>query len=594
MKDFFKIVFGSAIGFVIASILFSLLTILLFVGMAGSLSASFSRDAFTLQDNSVLHLRLSGTIEERVPENDPFTALLGNNRPAPMGLNDIVSAIRKAKTNDKIRGIFLDSRAFSASMATLSEIRQELIRFQESGKFIIAYADTYQQGGYYLASVADKIVINPQGALILRGLSASPMFFADALDNLGIEMQIIRVGDYKSATEPFTQMQMSAENREQMTSVLNDMWSFIRNAIAEGRSLTPERIDELADKMTMFQTTEFLLAEGLVDAIKYETEMRNYLRDRLNIDRDESIPMATVANMRSVTPTRRPARQANNTIALLYATGNITSGTGAQGIQDRFMVNQIERLRRNDDVKAVVLRINSGGGSAFASEQIWRALSDLAAEKPLVVSMGDVAASGAYYISAAAHKIVAQPNTITGSIGVFSMIPNLESTARRIGVATDIVKTNEFSDFGDITRPLNVGERELFQVMTYRVHNLFLTRSAEGRGMTVEDVDKIAGGRIWSGNQAKQHGLVDELGGITRAIEIAAELADLEEGTFRVNEFPRMRSPLEELFNRDRESIAISALREYLGGNFDLMMMLRDVKNEDFIQARMPFDLNIR
>ena len=594
MKDFFKIVFGSAIGFVIASIVFTFISIVFFVAAMSSLSGSLSRDTFVLQNNSVLHLRLSGTIEERTPEIDPFAVLLPGGDRATMGLNDIISAIRKAKNNDRIEGIYLDIRSFSASLPTISEIRQELIRFQESGKFIIAYADHFTQSGYYLASVADKIVINPQGMLQISGLVATPIFIADALDNLGVEMQIIRVGEYKSATEPFTRMSMSTENREQMSELLEDRWSFIRNAIAESRGLTPERVDQLADKHTMFQTIEFLLAENLVDAVMYETEMRNYLRSRLNIELDEPIPSATVADMRSVTTPRATGRRTTNTIAMLYMTGNITSGTGSQNIQDRFMVNQIERLRRDDNVKAVVVRMNTGGGSAYASEQIWRAISDLAAEKPVVVSMGDVAASGGFWIASAANKIVAQPNTITGSIGVFSMIPNFEGTANRIGVATDVVMTNRFSDFGDITRPLNTDERAMFQAITYRIHNQFLQRSADGRGMTIEEVDAVAGGRVWTGNQAKQHGLVDELGGISRAIEMAAELAELEEGTFRVQEFPRLRSPFEELLNRDRESIAVSALREYLGSNIDLLMMLRDVQNEDFIQARMLFDLNIR
>ena len=591
MKDFFKIVFGSAIGFVFASIVFTVIPIFLLVAVLSTLPG---RDTFVLQDNSVLHLRLSGNIVERTPEIDPISLLFSDRGVATTGLNDIINAIRKAKENDRIKGIFLESRTFSASMATLTEIRQELVRFQESGKFIIAYADNFQQGGFYVASVADKIVINPQGMLELRGLSSSPLFFADALDHLGIDMQIIRVGDYKSATEPFTRMSMSAENREQMTELLQDAWGFIRDAIAESRSLTPTRVDELADQMTLFKPIEFLLEANLVDAVMYETEVRNYLRSRLDIELNDPIPLATVANMRNVTTGTTGRRATSDRVVVLYMSGNITSGSSSQGIQDRFMVNQIERLRRNDNVKAVVVRMNTGGGSAYASEQIWRALSNLSEEKPVVVSMGGVAASGGFWIASAADKIVAQPNTITGSIGVFSMVPNFQRTTRSIGVATDVVGTNQFSDFGNITRPLRSDEYAMFQAMTYRIHNQFLQRSAEGRGMTVEAVDAVAGGRVWTGNQAKQFGLVDELGGLSRAIEIAAELAELEEGGFRIYEYPRMRSPFEELLNRDSENLAVSLLREYIGDNIDLMMMLRDVQNEDFVQARMPFELNIR
>jgi protease-4 len=592
MKDFFKIVLGSTVGFVIASVLFSLLSIILFFGMIGSLSSSFSKDSFTLQDNSVLHLRLSGNIVERTPELDPFTQLLNNNEPSTVGLNDIVSAIRKAKDNDKIKGIYIDSRTFSASMATLAEIRQELIRFKESGKFIVAYADAYLQSGYYLASVADKIAINPQGMLELRGLSSVPVFYKDALDKLGIEMQIFKVGTYKSAVEPFIQNRMSAANREQMTALLNDAWRFIRNDMAESRSLTPEKIDALANRMTTLQPTEFLLAENLVDTILYETEMRNYLRKLLNINRNETLASATVTEMKSVA-SRSANRKSSNTIALLYATGNITSGSGSQGIQDRFMVNQIEKLRRDNDIKAVVFRINSGGGSAYASEQIWRAISDLRDTKPVIVSMGDVAASGGYYIAANATKIVAQPATITGSIGIFGMIPNFEGTSRKIGISTDVVKTNEFSDFGNFTRPLNNGESAFLQTMVERGYDLFLTRCAEGRGMSKEELAKFAEGRVWTGNQAKEIGLVDELGGISRAVEMAAEMANLGK-SYVVLEFPRMRSPFEELFNKERENLAAKTLREYLGESVELFMLLKDIKNEDYIQARLPFDLNIR
>ncbi|MDR0331899.1 MAG: signal peptide peptidase SppA [Dysgonamonadaceae bacterium] len=591
MKDFFKIVLGSTVGFVIASILFSLLSIILFFGMIGSLSSSFSRDSFTLQDNSVLHLRLSGTIAERVPELDPFVQLLNNNEPSTMGLNDIVSAIRKAKDNDKIKGIYIDSRAFSASMATLAEIRQELVRFKESGKFIVSYADNYLQSGYYLASVADKIAINPQGMLELRGLSSIPIFYKDALDKLGIEMQIFKVGTYKSAVEPFIQNRMSTENREQMTALLDDAWHFMRNDMAESRSLAPEKVDALANKMTAFQPVEFLLTENLVDTILYETEMRNYLRKLLNIDRNATIASATVTEMKSVT-SRSANRKTNNTIALLYATGNITSGSGSQGIQDRFMVNQIERLRRDNDVKAVVFRINSGGGSAYASEQIWRAISDLRDVKPVIVSMGDMAASGGYYIAANASKIVAQPTTITGSIGIFGMVPSFEGTSRKIGISTDVVKTNEFADFGNLTRPFNAGESALLQNMVERGYDLFLTRCADGRGMPKEGLAKFAEGRVWTGNQAKEIGLVDELGGISRAVEIAAEMAKLGK-SYVVLEFPRMRSPFEELFNRERENLAAKTLREYLGESVELFMLLKDIRNEDYIQARLPFDLNI-
>ncbi|WP_298650701.1 signal peptide peptidase SppA, partial [uncultured Proteiniphilum sp.] len=526
MKDFLKIMLASALGFIIAYILFSIIAMIFIFGAMGSFVGSMSTtEKFILQDNTVLNLRLNGPITERTPEEDPFTSLIGSDRPSPIGLNDIVSAIRKAKNNDKIKGIYLDSRMFSASIATLAEIRHELESFKESGKFIVSYADTYTQGGYYLASVADKVAVNPQGMLDLHGLASIPVFYKDALDKLGIEMQIFKVGTYKSAVEPFTRNEMSEENREQVSSFLNDAWSFLRDDLAEARSLTPADIDSLANSLPSVQSTDFLLSSNLVDTLLYETEMKDYLRNLLDIDKDAKIPSATVSNMKSVTT--KTVRKTDNTIAILYAYGNIASGSGSSNIQDKYMVDQIEKLRKDKEIKAVVFRINSGGGSAYASEQIWKAITDLKAEKPVVVSMGDLAASGGYYIACNADKIVAQPTTLTGSIGIFGAIPSFEGTAKKLGISTDEVKTNEFSDFGNITRPFNDRESQLLQTMIERGYDLFLTRCAEGRDMPKDSMELYAEGRVWTGNQAKEIGLVDELGGIERAIEIAADMANL-------------------------------------------------------------------
>ncbi len=591
MKDFLKIVLASALGFVIANILLSFIVMVLFFGAMGSFFSTLSTEKFVLHDNSVLNLRLNGPINERTPEEDPFTAMIAPDRPLTMGLNDIVSAIRKAKSEDNIKGIYLDSRMLSASLATLTEIRLELENFKESGKFIVAYADTYTQGGYYLASVADKVALNPQGMLDLHGLSSTPIFFKDALDKLGIEMQIYKVGTYKSAVEPFTQNEMSPENREQVTAYLNDAWSFLRSDFARSRSLTEEEIDSLADTFTLLQPAESLLASNLVDTLLYEIEMKDYLRTLLNIDKGDKIPSATVTNMKSVRT--KTVKKTGNTIALLYANGNIMSGNGSTNIQDKYMVDQIEKLRKDDDIKAVVFRINSGGGSAYASEQIWKAINELKKEKPVVASMGDVAASGGYYIAVNADKIVAQPTTLTGSIGIFGAFPNFEGTTQKIGVYTDAVKTNEFSDFGNLTRPFNDRESAMLQSMVERGYDLFLTRCADGRGMPKDSLALYAEGRVWTGNQAKEIGLVDELGGIERAIEIAAEMANLGK-SYVIFEYPQLRPRLEELLNPVKEELAARTLKEYLGQSYELFMLLKDIKEQDYIQARIPFDLNIR
>ena len=592
MKDFLKIMLASALGFIIANIILSVIAMIFFFGMMGSVAGSFSSsEKFVQEENSVLNLRLNGPITERVAEQDPFTELLAPDAATAMGLNDIVSAIRKAKSNDRIKGIYIDSRMMSASMATLAEIRQELKSFKESGKFIVAYADTYTQTGYYLASMADKVAINPQGSLDLHGLVSMPVFFKDALDKLGIEMQIFKVGTYKSAVEPFTQNEMSDASREQVSSFLNDSWSFMKADIAEARSMTPEEIDSLANRMPLVQPIEFLLQANLVDTLLYETEMKDYLRSLLSLEEGDEIPSATVSNMKSVTT--KTVTKTDNTIAILYAQGNIASGTGSDNIQDKYMVDQIEKLRRDDEIKAVVFRINSGGGSAYASEQIWKAITELKKEKPVVVSMGDVAASGGYYIACNADKIVAQPTTLTGSIGIFGMIPNFEGTTKKIGISTDVVKTNDFGDFGDITRPFNEQEKQLMQNMIERGYDLFLTRCAEGRNMPKDSLELYAEGRVWTGNQAKKIGLVDELGGIERAIEIAAEMANLGK-SYVIFEYPKLQSRIEALLDRSRKDLAAHTMKEYLGESYQLFMLLRDIREQDYIQARIPYELNIR
>lgn len=591
MKDFWKIVLGSALGFIIVNILFSIITMIMFFGMMGSFMTSFSQDEkFILQDNTVLNLQLNGAISERVPESDPFTSFMDDTQ-KQMGLNDIVGAIRKAKNNDKIKGIYIDSRMMSASPATLSEIRQELMNFKESGKFIVAYSDTYTQGGYYLASVADKIAINPQGMLDVHGLASIPLFFQDALQKLGIETQIFKVGTYKSAVEPLMQMEMSEANREQVSAYLNDMWTTIKTQIAESRNISPSDMDSIADEMPIMQETDFLMAKKLVDTLLYETEMKDYIRTLLDLESDAKIPSATVQDMKSVRT--QNFKKTSNTIALLYAQGSITSGTGANNIQDKYMVSQIEKLRKDDDIKAVVFRINSGGGSAYASEQIWKAITDLKAEKPVIVSMGDYAASGGYYIACNADKIIAQSTTLTGSIGIFGVIPSFKGSSKKLGITTDEVKTNKFADFGNVLRDLNEDEKVYIQNMVEHGYDLFVTRCAEGRNMPKDSLMLYAEGRVWTGNQAKEIGLVDELGGIDKAIEVAAEMANLGK-SYVVFEYPKMRSPFEELLSPKKEELAAKTLKEYLGESYELFMLVKSMKEQDIIQARMPFDPNIR
>lgn len=591
MKDFFKIVLASALGFVIATILLSIISMILFFSMASSMTAAFNSDQYVVQDNSILNLRLSGVIQERISVDDPFSDIMPRDE-SVMGLDEITSAIRKARNDNKIKGIYIDSRIFSASPATLSEIRQELLRFKESGKFIVAYADNYTQAGYYLASVADKVAINPQGSLDIHGLASIPMFFKEALQKMGIEVQVFKVGTYKSAVEPFTSTEMSPANREQVTSYLNDLWSFMAKDMTESRKLKISELDSIANQMPALKDADYILQTKLVDTLLYETEMKNYVRSLLDLDVDAKIPAATVEEMNNAKPAVAQ-KKSDNHIALLYAFGDIVSGSGSTNIQDKFMVSEIEKLRKDDKIKAVVFRVNSGGGSAYASEQIWKAITDLKKEKPVVVSMGDMAASGGYYISCNASKIIAQPTTITGSIGIFGMFPNFKGTSEKLGLDFDAVKTHRFSDFGNITRPMDDSEKSMLQAYIDRGYDTFLTRCAEGRNIPKDTLEKYAEGRVWTGNQALKIGLVDKLGNILTAIETAAELAELGED-YLVYEYPKKRTFIEEFLNRGKEDLAAKTLKEYLGESYNLFMTIKNMKDEDFIQARIPYDLNIR
>lgn len=591
MKDFFKIVLASALGFVIATILLSIISMILFFSVASSMTAAFNSDQYVVQDNSILNLRLSGVIQERISVDDPFSDIMPRDE-SVMGLDEITSAIRKARNDNKIKGIYIDSRIFSASPATLSEIRQELLRFKESGKFIVAYADNYTQAGYYLASVADKVAINPQGSLDIHGLASIPMFFKEALQKMGIEVQVFKVGTYKSAVEPFTSTEMSPANREQVTSYLNDLWSFMAKDMTESRKLKISDLDSIANQMPALKDADYLLQTKLVDTLLYETEMKNYVRSLLDLDVDAKIPAATVDEMNNAKPAVAQ-KKSDNHIALLYAFGDIVSGSGSTNIQDKFMVSEIEKLRKDDKIKAVVFRVNSGGGSAYASEQIWKAITDLKKEKPVVVSMGDMAASGGYYISCNASKIIAQPTTITGSIGIFGMFPNFKGTSEKLGLDFDAVKTHRFSDFGNVTRPMDDSEKSMLQAYIDRGYDTFLTRCAEGRNIPKDTLEKYAEGRVWTGNQALKIGLVDKLGNILTAIETAAELAELGED-YLVYEYPKKRTFIEEFLNRGKEDLAAKTLKEYLGESYNLFMTIKNMKDEDFIQARIPYDLNIR
>lgn len=589
MKGFLKNLLASTLGVFIA-----LLILAVFMGgvMAG-LVASMNNSDYNLKDNSFFYLKLQGELKERTTESPlRLLQLIGmTNDTEEMGLDDILAAIKKAKENNKIKGIYIDSRIFMASVASLQEIRNALLDFKASKKFIIAYADVYTQGGYYLASVADKVFLNPQGNLDLHGLSISPTYYKGLMDKLGVEMQVFKVGAYKSAVEPYTSTKMSDPNREQLKIFIDDVWGTLTADIAKSRKITPQQINTLADKLPTMMNQDSLVSYHLADALMYETDVKNYLRKQMGLDKDADLVYADVDNMKSV-KLKSDISKSMDKIAILYAEGEITSGTKGDNITDGKYVKEIEKLRKDDNVKAVVFRVNSPGGSAFASEQIWKAISDLKAVKPVVVSMGDYAASGGYYISCNASKIIAEPTTLTGSIGIFGMFPNIEGLTHKLGISFDNVKTNKLSDYGDITRPMTDEEKSILQTFINRGYELFTKRCADGRKMPIDKLKEIAQGHIWTGNQALKLGLVDKLGGIDTAIKEAASLAKIKDYT--TSSYPSKTDFWAQLLTDQKDQLKTKFIKEYLGDDFQLISTMKKVQNQDYIQARLPYTITVK
>lgn len=582
--NFFKSLLASILGCFIVIGMFILVCVIFLMAMALG-----SDEKYNLKENTVLTLKLEGVLAERVNSN-PLMEMLGLSETNQVGLDDVLGSIKKAKENDKIKGIYIDARMFYASGASLKEIRDQLVDFKSSGKFIVAYSDTYMQGCYYLSSVADKVVMNPQGNLDLHGLSASPTFYKGLLDKIGIEMQIFKVGTFKSAVEPFMLDKMSDANREQVTSYINDMWSTIIGDISESRKMSVEKINLITDSLGLFRKPEICVQDGLLDTLMYEPAVKEYIKTLVGVEETKDVRFASIQDMTTV-EFKDPSKS-EDIIAVLYAEGSITNGSSKEGITDKRFVKEIEKLKDNDKVKAVVFRVNSPGGSAYASEQIWKAISDLKEKKPVVVSMGDYAASGGYYISCNASKIIAQPNTLTGSIGIFGMFPNFEGISKKVGLSYDNVKTNKMADFGDTTRPMREDEKAAMQNYIERGYDLFLTRCSEGRGIPKDSLDRIAQGRVWTGAQALKIGLVDALGNLDTAIKEAAKLAELED--YGLRSFPKMEDFWSSLFNDQKEEMTTKALKEYLGSDYHLFKTIKEIKEQDFIQARMPYDIDIR
>ena len=586
MKDFIKFTFASVLGVLLAGIIFTVLGIVSMVGMMAS-----SDTETTVEENSILFLDLEGTLSERVQDN-PLQAMMGEEY-KEYGLDEILASIQKAKEHENIKGIYLQAGMMEASCASLEEIRNALKSFKESGKFIVAYGDNYTQGMYYLASVADKVIVNPQGTIAWQGLASQTIFFKDLLKKIGVEMEIFKVGTYKSAVEPFIATEMSDANREQITAFLNSTWKRLLEDISASRGISEDDLNKCADEFMMLSPAEAYVANGLADTLLYKDGVLDYLKELSGRESDESLRTLSLEDMKNV-KRNIPLDKSGNIIAVYYAYGEIDSSTSTdEGINSEKVIKDLRQLREDETIKAVVLRVNSPGGSAYGSEQIWREVVLLKEKKPVIVSMGDYAASGGYYISCAADCIVADPTTLTGSIGIFGMFPMVEDLVTdKLGLHFETVKTNRYADMGDMTRPFNDAERAALQKYINNGYKLFVQRCADGRGMSVEAIEKVAEGRVWTGATAKELGLVDELGGLDKAIGIAAQKSGIE--AYSIINYPSQGSIFDSLLDPIKEDYIQGQMEATMGDYYEYVKFIQNVKDMDRIQARMPFDLRIR
>lgn len=584
MKDFIKYTMATVVGLVLVSIIMGILT---FVSMAGMIASEGMSSP--IEKKSVLRITLKGSITERAGEENPLSKL-GGETTQQIALDQALQALEKAAKNDKIEGIYMEGGILSAYPAEVQELRQALLEFKKSGKWIIAYADTYSRSAYYLCSVADKVYLNPIGMLDWSGLSSNPMFFTGLMKKLGIKMQVFKVGTYKSAVEPYIAEQMSDANREQVSSYQQSIWNNMLKDVAKSRKTTAEALNSLADSLTILSGPEASVKGGLVDKLCYLDEVKKILKNKAKMDEDESLRFVSISD---VALSEELNDKVDDEIAVYYAYGeikeDITGGFAQESaITSKQMTKDLQELREDDDVKAVVLRVNSPGGSAYASEQIWREVQLLSKEKPVIVSMGALAASGGYYISCGANKIFAEPTTLTGSIGIFGMIPDAtELLTDKLGLSFDVVKTNAHSDFGAMGRPLNESECRLMQAYINQGYELFTGRVARGRKISQDSVKAVAEGRVWTGEQAMKIGLVDKLGNLNDAIAAAAKAAKIEK--YSVGRYPEPAPWFASLLQEKKADYMDSQMRSALGEFYPAFSLIRNLKNQDDIQARMTF-----
>lgn len=590
MKSFLKQVLAVIVG--ICSV--GAFATLMFFVMLGVMLAT-GDEKQSVSDNSILRIELTGTVVDRSTPNNPLNQLLGRSEASSQGLDVLIDAIKTAKSDKRIKGIYIEGGTMSSDFATLQELRGALVDFKSSGKFIVSYADSYTQGAYYIASVGDRVLINPSGLLDWHGIAMQPMFWTGLMEKVGVKAQVFKVGTYKSAVEPFILKEMSPANREQVESMITDLWKETCTAVATSRKLSPDSLNAYADRyITLADGADYKRLK-LVDDLTYVDQVRDELRKRMN---DKEV---TFVSPEVVAAQAEDTGDDDNQVAVYYASGNIVdvAGSGAlMGGGDEIIgsrvVEDLDKLANDKDVKAVVLRINSGGGSAYASEQMWRAVQLLKKKKPVVVSMGGMAASGGYYMSCGANYIVAEPTTLTGSIGIFGLIPDFSGLVKdKLGLRFDVVKTNKASDFGTLSRPFDAAESAALQAHVNRGYALFLKRVADGRTaaghkMTPEAVDHIAQGRVWTGNQALKNGLVDKIGTLNDAILKAEQLAQTKNPA--VVRYPAPKSWMESFSKEQQEDEYFERkMKLVLGDYYEPLNFIQNVDRGNYLQARLFF-----
>lgn len=590
MKDFFKNVLATAVGVLLVGFITGFFMVVSLVGMALSQS-----ETAPVADNSVLVLRLTGSLSERA--NDDVLASLFGDRIPKLGLATMTEAIRQAKESDKVKGIYIEAGAFAPdSYASLAAIRRELEEFRKAGKWIVAYGDSYTQGAYYLASVADKVYLNPQGQVDWHGLGSEPVFVKDLLAKLNVRMQVAKVGTYKSATEMFTGEKMSDADRQQTTAYLTGIWQNVVSAVGKSRSLTAQQLNAYADSLVSLAAPQDYVRMRMVDGLLYTDQVRQAVKKKMGLSPDDEIPQVSMSDLLAAGPEDKKGDE----IAVYYAVGDIVDGVVAMPSRESVIDAQkvcadLQDLAKDKDVKAVVLRVNSPGGSAYASEQIWHQVMELKKVKPVVVSMGSYAASGGYYISCPANWIVAEPNTLTGSIGIFGMFPDVSGLLReKLRLKFDEVKTNKYALFGTRSRPFTADELSHLESYIDRGYKLFRQRVADGRRLKVDQVEQVAQGHVWLGQDALRVGLVDQLGGVEVALRKAAQLAKLTQWhSTAYPVLPDYLSQLLDLPGAARGNYLDEQMRQSLGAYYEPFALIRDLQAQNPVQARLPFEPNI-